>query len=200
MYLRERANHYMDTSAFVFSATLVSLPIAAIIALLFGAVAYFFVGLANAPGAFFTFCLVVMGIQFAANGFVAMMSAIIPSAITAVTSATTLYAFMFLFCGIFKARADIPAYWIWLHYISIFKHGFEALMINQFRSEDSSFACDRVSSALVPNCRLSGGDVLGTFDIRDQNLWQSVFITFGLGLGYRVIHYFLLRFTIRPRV
>ncbi len=38
---------------------------------------------------------------------------------------------MMLFSGLYIRRAQIPGYWIWVHWCSVFKYSLEAVVANQ---------------------------------------------------------------------
>lgn len=40
---------------------------------------------------------------------------------------------MFLFSGFFVMRDEIPDFWIWLHYLSLFKYGYDSMAVNAFK-------------------------------------------------------------------
>jgi hypothetical protein len=52
---------------------------------------------------------------------------------TGQTIGSALFSVMFLFSGFFIARPDIPNYWIWLHYLSLFKYGLDSSLVNAFK-------------------------------------------------------------------
>lgn len=49
------------------------------------------------------------------------------------TAGSGLFSVMFLFSGFFVLRDEIPDYWIWLHYLSLFKYGYDSMVVNAFK-------------------------------------------------------------------
>jgi ABC-type multidrug transport system permease subunit len=61
-----------------------------------------------------------------------MVSVLVPDPMTGQTAGSGIFSAMMLFSGIFISRNDIPDYWIWLHYLSLFKYSFDSMFVNCF--------------------------------------------------------------------
>jgi hypothetical protein len=72
------------------------------------------------------------------------------------TVGSALFSVMFLFSGFFIARPDIPNYWIWLHYLSLFKYGFDSSMVNAFQVHVTTDDMD--NNALLDSLGVAGID------------------------------------------
>jgi len=88
------------------------------------------VGLPNEPAIFFFHVFTVFTVLVAGSSFATAMSTVIPNAMTGQTAGSALLSIMFLFSGFFIKTSDIPDYWIYLHYLSLFKYAFDSLIIN----------------------------------------------------------------------
>jgi ATP-binding cassette subfamily G (WHITE) protein 2 len=80
-------------------------------------------------------------------------------------------------------RADIPAYWLWMHYISLFKYSYESLLANEFNSLKGVIWYEGLDSAKCLD-KIVGGRV-------DQLM--NVLIMIGFVILYRLIFYIALR-------
>jgi hypothetical protein len=148
------------------------------------------VALASNAGAFFFFVFVMFCTLLAAQSLVLLISAIVPnfgagngfgSGLFGRTGATLLYcllsrfaALFFLFAGFFIARSNIPGWWIWFHWLSIFKYPLEAATQNQFQHTGAYNVCDDgvPNSAPRNNCMLAGGALMDNLRIaHDINKW-----------------------------
>jgi len=57
---------------------------------------------------------------------------VVPNPMTGQTAGSGLFSVMFLFSGFFIKKADIPAYWIWIHYLSLFKYTYDSIISSSF--------------------------------------------------------------------
>jgi hypothetical protein len=72
------------------------------------------------------------------------------------TVGSALFSVMFLFSGFFIARPDIPNYWIWLHYLSLFKYGLDSSLVNAFQVHVTTDDMD--NNALLDSLGVAGID------------------------------------------
>ena len=86
-------------------------------------------------------------------------------------------------------RDNIPKYWIWFYYLSIFKYPLTALFVNEFDSLPST--CWDVS-ANTP-CA-SSQDVLAQFDMQGESFWVPTLVMVAFYIGYRVLFFLALKF------
>ena len=86
---------------------------------------------------------------------------------------------MFLFSGFFILKKDIPDYWIWLHYLSLFKYAYDSMVVNAFKGyvETDEFTNAQILENLSEN-GVNRGTGIGV-------LW--LFIVF-----FRVVFYYRL--------
>lgn len=205
IFIRETSHNAYRASSYVISSLIVYLPFFAIQGLTFALITKFMLRLKSS---LFYFWLILYASLITTNAYVMLVSALVPSYITgyAVVIATT--ALFFLTCGFFLKRTQIPPYWKWLHYISVIKYPFEALLTNEFKNE----RCYTGSlSDLSPgplgdvkkseghnrsNCPIGliGEDVLATMDIQIEKIWFDVAILLAWGVLYRFFFYLVLRF------
>lgn len=205
IFIRETSHNAYRASTYVISSILVYLPFFALQALTFSIITKFMLQLQSS---LLFFWIILFSSLITTNGYVMLVSALVPSYITgyAVVIATT--ALFFLTCGFFLKRSKIPIYWRWLHYISAIKYPFEALLINEFKG-DACYAGEysdlspgplgdiKVSElhrSLNTSCALIGEDVLSSMDIQVTSILVDVVILLAWGVLYRFFFYLVLRF------
>ncbi|KAL0733068.1 hypothetical protein Bca4012_009278 [Brassica carinata] len=66
------------------------------------------------------------------NSVVVCFSALVPNFIVGNSVISGVMGSFFLFSGYFISKNEIPGYWIFMHYISLFKYPFEGFLINEF--------------------------------------------------------------------
>lgn len=209
IFIRETSHNSYRASSYVISSLLVYLPFFAIQGFTFAIITRSILHLGTS---LLSFWLILYASLITTNGYVMLVSALVPSYITgyAVVIATT--ALFFLTCGFFLKRSQIPLYWRWLHYISAIKYPFEALLTSEFKDRgcyngtlsdlssgplgDVKFSDLHFTSEAVlqRKCMLIGEDVLHTMDISKQNVWYDVGVLLAWGVLYRLFFYLVLRF------
>ncbi|KAE8661436.1 hypothetical protein F3Y22_tig00113725pilonHSYRG00281 [Hibiscus syriacus] len=74
----------------------------------------------------------ILAAFWAGSSFAAFISGLIPDVfLTFVSGIAIIFYFLFL-CGFLVARNRLPKYWVWLHYISLIKYPYEAILQNEF--------------------------------------------------------------------
>ncbi|XAR68682.1 hypothetical protein NMG60_11003898 [Bertholletia excelsa] len=208
IFIRESSHNAYRASSYVISSLIVYLPFFAIQGFTFAVITKYLLHLRSS---LINFWLILYASLITTNGYVMLVSALVPSYITgyAVVIATT--ALFFLTCGFFLKESKIPIYWRWLHYISAIKYPFEALLTNEFKgprcyhgdSADLSpgplgqvkFSnLHKNSQKLNQTCALIGEDVLSSMDISIKNIWYDIAILLAWGVLYRLFFYVVLRF------
>ncbi|EAY96187.1 hypothetical protein OsI_18072 [Oryza sativa Indica Group] len=103
----------------------------------------------------------------------------------------------FLLSGYFTARSAMPSCWVFMHYLSLFKWPFEALLVNEFAGGGRCVA--RVMGA----CVATGDEVLRREGLGDECRWRNVGVMLGFVAAYRLLGYAVLRarctLALRPR-
>jgi len=132
-FLREVNNNMYGPSPYFWAKITSELPFSIAQPCIFGSIVYFAIGL-NAINAsfFFMFLFILILTYNSAQGYALVISAAFSDKQLAVTLTPVLIIPFMLFAGFFVAASNIP---IWLRefeYISIFKYGYNALLLNQF--------------------------------------------------------------------
>ncbi|XP_027178459.1 ABC transporter G family member 5 [Coffea eugenioides] len=193
IFLQEREILMKETScgsyrvsSYAIANALVYLPFLLILALLFSIPLYWLVGLHRSFLAFMQFLLLILLILYTANSVVVCFSALVPNFIVGNSVISGVMGSFFLFSGYFISKHEIPNYWIFMHYISLFKYPFEGFLINEF----SGSGCLDV---MFGACVVSGDDVLKEVGYGEESRWRNITIMICFIIIYRFISYVILR-------
>mmetsp|Transcript_97686 Transcript_97686/g.252800 ORF Transcript_97686/g.252800 Transcript_97686/m.252800 type:complete len:1244 (-) Transcript_97686:31-3762(-) len=131
--LREHRNGAYSVSAIYLSKSLVDFPIDTAIAFLWTAINFWMIGFQDDVAVFLRFFLamVVITQTVAGIGYLGGYMAPVPPLAMLVVLVNVMP--QMLFGGLFLNLNSVPAWFIWLKTISIFKHGYQALMLIVWR-------------------------------------------------------------------
>ncbi|KAL5982711.1 ATP-binding cassette sub- G member 5 [Asimina triloba] len=194
IFLQEREILMKETScgsyrvsSYVIANSLVFLPFLLILAVLFAAPLYWLVGLNRSISSFMYFLLVVWMIFYTANSVVIFFSALVPNFIVGNSLISGVLGSFFLFSGYFISSKEIPCYWIFMHYLSLFKYPFEGFLVNEFSGSEK---CLEYFGRV---CVMDGEDVLKEQGLEEDSRWRNVVIMACFILAYRLFAYVVLR-------
>nr|XP_043627243.1 ABC transporter G family member 10 [Erigeron canadensis] len=169
--MRETSRGAYRVSSYVIANTLIFLPFLLMIGILYTIPVYWLVGLRTEITSFFYFGLIVWMVILMSNSFTACFSALVPNFIMGTSVISGLMGCFFLFSGYFIAKDSIPKYWIFMHYMSLFKYPFECFMINEY-----------------------GDGFLIQQQIKETQKWSNLGVMLGFITGYRVLCFLILWF------
>ncbi|KAI9114314.1 hypothetical protein K1719_014542 [Acacia pycnantha] len=201
IFLQEREILMKETScgsyrvsSYAIANGLVYLPFLLILAILFTVPLYWLVGLNRNFTAFLHFLWLIWLVLYIANSVVVCFSALVPNFIVGNSLIGGVIGSFFLFSGYFISKQEIPKYWIFMHYISLFKYPFEGLLVNEFSNSSKCL------QYMFGECVVTGKDVLkeegyGGERSKSKNIGVMVcFILF-----YRLLSYIILRYRCSQR-
>lgn len=183
--LGETSSGVYRLSSYLVANTLVFLPYLLVIAILYSIAVYFLVGLCATWQAFAYFVLVIWVIVLMANSFVLFLSSVAPNYIAGTSLVTILLAGFFLFSGYFISQDNMPKYWVFMHYFSMYKYALDALLINEY-------SC-LLSRCLIwfdeknKTCMFTGRDVLQKRGLHEGQRWTNIYILLGFFVFYRLL-------------
>ena len=187
--MRETSRGAYRVSSYVLSNTLIFLPFLLMVSLLYTSPVYWLVGLRKDIDGFLYFSLVVWLVVLMSNSFVACFSALVPNFIMGTSVISGLMGSFFLFSGYFIPEKDIPTYWIFMHYLSLFKYPFECFMINEYGGEKGKKRCVGEEGG---QCSLFGDGFLRQQGLEETQKWSNLAVMLGFVLGYRLLCFFIL--------
>lgn len=185
--MKETSSGSYRVSSYAIANGLVYLPFLLILAILFTIPLYWLVGLNHNFMAFLHFLLLIWLILYTANSVVVCFSALVPNFIVGNSVIGGVMGSFFLFSGYFISKHGIPGYWIFMHYISLFKYPFEGFLINEFSNSDKCL------EYMFGTCMVSGEDVLREEGYGEESRWRNVMVMVCFILLYRFISYVILR-------
>jgi ABC-type multidrug transport system permease subunit len=116
--------------SYLLSSTLVQFPFQLVLAVVYNVISWWLVGLTSDADVFFFQIFAVFTVIVAGNTCATLISTIVPNAMAGQTAGAAIFSVMFLFSGFFIKRSSIPGYWVWLHYLSMFKYAYDSIVIN----------------------------------------------------------------------
>ncbi|KAH6780888.1 ABC-2 type transporter family protein [Perilla frutescens var. hirtella] len=176
IFMRESERGAYRVSSYVIANTVVFFPFLLMIGLLYSAPAYWLVGLRREVDGFVYFALVVWMVVLMSNSFTACCSALVPDFIMGTSVIAGLMGSFFLFSGYFISQESMPDYWIFMHYLSLFKYPFESLVINEYGGRKS----------------VDGDEYLRQQGLKQSHKWSNLGVMLGFVFGYRVLCFLIL--------
>lgn len=187
VFLREHFNGMYRVDVYFMCKTLAEMPIFAALPLIFTCITYYLVGLnPNFLRFIFTNIILVLVANVAVS-FGYLISCVSNSMSVALAIGPPLIVPFLLFGGFFLNNSSVPTYLKWLSYLSWFKYGNEALLINQWAGIDH-IVCTRSNTT----CPKDGHVVLETLDFREDSFLLDIFSLILLILGFRILAFLAL--------
>ena len=189
--MKEASRGVYRISSYMIANTVVFLPFLLAVAVLFAAPVYWLVGLNPSIEAFAFFTFVVWLIVMMASSLVLFLSAISPDFITGNSLICTVLGGFFLFSGYFIPKQNIPRFWMFMYYISLYRYPLEAMLVNEYW--DAKLECfSWIDQARRPVCVLTGDDVLKNAGLDGDIRWKNVGIMIGFFVFYRLLCWIVL--------
>lgn len=187
--MRETSRGAYRVSSYAIANAIVFLPFLLIVAILYSVPVYWLIGLSRSPDAFLYFVLVVWLVVLMANSFVACFSALVPNFIMGNSLIAGFMGGFFLFSGYFISKQNIPKYWIFMHYLSLFKYPFESFVVNEY-----SHLGTKCFQDMFGFCLLDGDGFLQQRGLHKRDLWINVGVMVFFVVIYRILCYLILRY------
>lgn len=126
-------NNTYSTISYYFGRSLAYLPLEWFLPFLFIALGYFSSHLNNSAGIFFLQLLSLELTYWMAASYGMVISAAIKKFDVAVALIPVLIIPLMLVSGFFVPLSQVPKFFYWMEYLSMFKYGYQAMVTNQFR-------------------------------------------------------------------
>ncbi|XP_011645071.1 protein white isoform X1 [Pogonomyrmex barbatus] len=187
IFLREHKNGMYRTDVYFICKTLAEAPIFLAIPLIFTAIVYPMIGLYPNVKHFFVATAIVALVANVSTSFGYLISCISNNVSMALSVGPPIIIPFLLFGGFFLNTASVPSYFVWFSYLSWFRYGNAALLINQW-SEVDSIACTRSNVT----CPKSGHTILQTFNFKEEDFWMDILCLFALIVVFRFLAFLAL--------
>ncbi|XWS28370.1 hypothetical protein CRYUN_Cryun25bG0062500 [Craigia yunnanensis] len=119
--MKEASRGAYRISSYVIANTIVFMPFLFAVSILFSVPVYWIVGLNPSIAAFTFFTFVVWLIILMASSLVLFLSSVSPDFISGNSLICTVLGAFFLFSGYFIPRDNIPNYWLFMYYVSLYR-------------------------------------------------------------------------------
>eukprot|EP01103_Thecamoeba_quadrilineata_P000714 TRINITY_DN10629_c0_g1_i1.p1 TRINITY_DN10629_c0_g1~~TRINITY_DN10629_c0_g1_i1.p1 ORF type:complete len:629 (-),score=139.92 TRINITY_DN10629_c0_g1_i1:101-1987(-) len=189
VFLHERSTGTYSVFSYFFSKITGDIPERLLNPIVYSNISYWMVGLpASRFGYFFLNCIFVTNVAASVGLFVGSIS---KSPEMGVALGTTLMIFSMVFGGFFVRQDNIPDYFIWIHYLSVFKYEFEIFIINNFR--DRQLGCNPADSTPLDQC-VDGNGVISNLGMEDAELYINFPSLLCFYLGFMTLTFLTLKF------
>ncbi|KAG9131952.1 hypothetical protein Leryth_026874 [Lithospermum erythrorhizon] len=74
--------------------------------------------------------------------------------------------------GYFIVKHDIPKYWMFMHYFSLFKYPFEAFMVNEYGGRQRVWRCLKISDE--GQCLMNADQFLNHQGLNESSRWNNI--------------------------
>ncbi|CAH2074508.1 unnamed protein product, partial [Iphiclides podalirius] len=192
IFIREHHSGMYRADVYFLSKTLAEAPVFATIPLVFTTIAYYMIGLNPAPERFFIASGLAALITNVATSFGYLISCASTSVSMAASVGPPIIIPFMLFGGFFLNSGSVPPYLGWISYLSWFRYGNEALLVNQWSGVDS-IDCTRENFT----CPASGQVVLQTLSFSEKDFTMDVVNMVLLFIGFRFLAYLALLYRTR---
>ncbi|WCJ28859.1 ABC-2 type transporter family protein [Euphorbia peplus] len=189
--MKEASRGAYKISSYMIANTIVFLPFLFVVAVIFAVPVYWLVGLNPSLSAFIFFTFVVWVIVLMASSLVLFLSAISPDFVSGNSLICTVLGAFFLFSGYFIPKGNIPKYWMFMYYVSLYRYPLDCLLTNEYwsvRSECFSWH----ENGDHKECLVTGNDVLKSRGLEEDKRWIDVGIMLGFFVFYRLLCWIIL--------
>ncbi|XP_012258088.2 protein white isoform X2 [Athalia rosae] len=187
IFLREHRNGMYRTDVYFICKTLAETPVFIAVPLLFTVIVYPMIGLYPGVDHFLITAGIVTLVANVSTSFGYLISCASSSITMALSIGPPVIIPFLLFGGFFLNKASVPIYFEWFSYLSWFRYGNEALLINQWAEVDS-IACTRSNAT----CPRTGHVVLETLNFTQDDFWLDIVSLFTLIVVFRLLAFFAL--------
>lgn len=195
LLIREQSNGMYSVINYFLGKFISSVPLDIFFSVMFSVIVYWMVGF-NTTGAapFFMFLLTVFSLVMCSGSMGLLLGSMLPNAEVAVSVAPIAIIPFMLFGGFFASLGNIGDWLGWIQYISVFKWGFQALVVNEFHGLVLKCADDEFLSIMTPGgeikvCPITDGQqVLDSMDFTYvSDYWMGIGILLGLFVFFRLL-------------
>ncbi|XP_044483658.1 ABC transporter G family member 23 [Mangifera indica] len=188
--MKETSREAYKISSYMIANTIVFLPFLFAVSLLFSVPVYWIVGLNPSISAFAFFTFVVWLIVLMASSLVLFLSAVSPDFISGNSLICTVLGAFFLFSGYFIPKENIPKYWLFMYYVSLYRYPLDSMLTNEYWNEKGE--CFSWGIQDHSECLLTGNDVLKSRGLEEDGRWMNVGIMVGFFVLYRILCWLIL--------
>ncbi|CDF41434.1 unnamed protein product, partial [Chondrus crispus] len=130
---RERARGSYSVLQYFVSKLIAEMPVSAFFPLVFSCTVYPMVGLSGGLNRILRFLGIITLESFTAASYGLVIGALVPSTEAALAVGPSSFVLQIVFGGLYITDENVPAWASWIPRVSLIKHAYEALCVNEFR-------------------------------------------------------------------
>ncbi|KAL6069457.1 ATP-binding cassette sub- G member 2 [Balamuthia mandrillaris] len=201
VFIREHSSGAYGTLAYFLSKSIADLPFMTVFPIIFCLITYWMVGLDADVEKFFIFLACVVLVAQVAQSLGLAISAGAPDMGTSMALAPLVFIPLMLTGGLFLNQDSVPDWLRWIQFLSLFKYGFEILVLNEF--DGLVFTCTQAErDRSGGNCPVPDGETAIenlNFDTDFINIWSNFLLLLLLFFFFRIIAYLSLVWIARKK-
>ena len=179
IFQREYGKGSYRASSYVIATSLVVIPFLLVLNVAFIVPSYWLVMLPEDADTVFFYIMTLLLTTVAGQSFAVLLSVVVPDATAGLNAGSCILTAMYLMCGDIPSKVNIPVWWEWLHYISLYKYSYETVIINALRDK------------IVTPTR-SNEEIMSYYSLTDISKWRGVAVLIGFTISHRIIIYCVL--------
>nr|XP_058944927.1 protein white-like [Pocillopora verrucosa] len=187
VFLREHHNGMYRSDVYFLCKTTAEAPLFLLNPLFLMAIAYWMIGLRQQILRFLYAYGILALISMVAVSYGYMISTLSPTVATASSISAPLLLPLLLLGGFYVKNTTVPVWLSWLHYLSWFSYGFEAMLVNQWNGYG-----DEICSGKNNTDCIGGEQVLHDLGLKKDNEVIDIYALLALTIGFRFIAYLFL--------
>ncbi|CAH3167368.1 unnamed protein product [Pocillopora meandrina] len=187
VFLREHHNGMYRSDVYFLCKTTAEAPLFLLNPLFLMAIAYWMIGLRQQILRFLYAYGILALISMVAVSYGYMISTLSPTVATASSISAPLLLPLLLLGGFYVKNTTVPVWLSWLHYLSWFSYGFEAMLVNQWNGYG-----DKICSGKNNTDCIGGEQVLHDLGLKKDNEVIDIYALLALTIGFRFIAYLFL--------
>eukprot|EP01134_Creolimax_fragrantissima_P000448 CFRG0448T1 len=194
LYMHERANRFYYPSTYFISKILFDLvPLRIIPPLIMGSIAYFMIGLRPGIVYFMYFLVALVLVNLVATSICMVIGVLCSRLSTGNLIASMIMLFSLMLTNIFNNKATMPPYLKWLHYVSFFNYGYEALCVNEL---DGIYLQGKILDA---HTEVAGTQILIELGFETEHFMLDIYVLMGMIVLCLFIAYMCLKYFVRQK-
>eukprot|EP00123_Amoebidium_parasiticum_P009578 comp19566_c0_seq1/m.22975 comp19566_c0_seq1/g.22975 ORF comp19566_c0_seq1/g.22975 comp19566_c0_seq1/m.22975 type:complete len:1015 (-) comp19566_c0_seq1:143-3187(-) len=194
LYMHERANRFYYPSSYFISKVLFDLvPLRILPPILMGTIAYLMIGLRGGFIHYLYFIIALVLVNVVATSICMIIGVLSKRLSTGNLIASMIMLFSLMLTDIFNNRNTMPPALRWLHYVSFFNYGYEALVINEL---DGTYLG---GSILGVATQVSGTEILMELGFEPEMFFVDLYVLLGLLLFNLSLAYLCLKYLVRQK-
>ncbi|KAK6013050.1 ABC-2 type transporter [Ostertagia ostertagi] len=174
------------------------MPIFSMDGMILTSIAYWLIGLAPTAGRFIRTVITGVLVEAMVASLGVAVCSMSPSYAVAVTITGPLLTIYSMTGGLFTNVAMLPDWIRWVQYLSWFRFGYEAFIINEWTYEKyDNISCTMTSGKVAESCEHSGAEVIENLSFRPVNLYFNWLVMILYTLAHYSIGYIALTFRVQ---